>query len=655
MGSANIYLQNSTDSTADLVLSHTSTYKGTTTIKATVGPGEKIGPLYVGWDPATPADLWYASISVPGGRQPGMYVSYVSYDQLHPYWKECLLEGEFGAKDDGTSPTFSANWDTFSINLQSGGTSSPMLRIGNYSLVQNVFVLMLENHSVDNIFAFSGIQGITHATTDNLNLIGSTPYKVSDAATPLGMPTDPGHEFGDIIQQLCGPGAKYTAPNYPPIDLSGFAATYATSADEETGLPTAPEVGDIMACYAPGQLPLTTVLAKGSVVCDHWFSSLPGPTWPNRFYLHGASSAYQVPTIDIYISLDDSPTTAMMVEWESINGFAYRKGSIFDALNKANIPWQIYHDDSGPYSSGAIPQVCSLEGISLVDSISVKDLADMPGDLQGGYPYRYTFIEPNYGDTSANTYQGGSSQHPMDTVMGGETLLARVCSAIFQSPIGGNSLLIVTYDEHGGFYDSVRPGPTVPPDTADRPGVNGFIFNQLGVRVPAFIYSPALVLPRVDHTIYDHTSVLATIEKLLGLPPLTARDAAANDFTHLIRPVTGDPAPLPVFNVEPISQGKPLMSPEERMIRLRMPLPESGSLIGALAVARKTDIELSSGTQLERAAINAKVHALRTRGDADDYITEVMEQVRSRRAAHKAAVKAALNQKSPKKKHQNPD
>jgi phospholipase C len=657
MGSANIYLQNTTDSPADLVLSHTSTYNGTASITGlAVPPGGRIGPLSVGWDTTTPADLWYASISVSGGSQPGMYVSYVSYDLILPYWKECLLVGEWDMEDDGSSPTFTANWNTFSINLNSGGTSAPMLRIGDYSPVQNVFVLMLENHSFDNILAFSGINGITHATTQNNNSIGSTTYNVSDTATPLGMPTDPGHEFADILQQLCGPGMTYTAPNYPAINLTGFAATYSTSADEQTGLPTSTEIGDIMACFAPGQLPVTTGLAARAVVCDQWFSSLPGPTWPNRFYLHGASSAFQLPYPDnnTYVSLDDSPNTTMMAMWESVDGFTYRSGSIFDALTNANIPWQIYHDDNGQYSCGAIPQVCSLQGISLADPISVQALTNMPGDLQGGYPYRYTFIEPNYGDTSGNTYVGGSSQHPMDSVLGGEGIIAYVFNTIFSSPIAANSLLIVTYDEHGGFYDSVTPGSTVPPNTSDVPGVNGFIFNQLGVRVPALIVSPRLVQPGVDHTVYDHSSVLATLERLFGLPPLTSRDAVAHDFIHLIGMGSGESAPLPVFNVESPSQASPLMTPEERMIRLQEPLPQSGNLIGTLAVARKTDIELSSGTSAERAAINARVQALQTRGDADDYITEVMEKVRSQRADHQAAVKAVLSQASSTKKRPNP-
>lgn len=615
-----------------------------------IAPGDKIGPLKVTWDTETPGDYWYASIVVPGGSHPAMYVSHNPDDPLLPYWKECLLIHDYfddSKDDDGSHPTFTVDWNTFSINLKSGACSASMLNVGNHSPVWNVFVLMLENHSFDNIFAFSGISGITAATTANSNVCDGTTYKVSDAATPTSMTTDPGHEFSDVLQQLCGygPNTKYWSPNYPKIDLSGFAATYANSADEHTGKPAVNHIGDVMACFnTQSQLPNICTLAKKYVLCDHWFSSLPGPTWPNRFYVHGASSAFWNPLGPYYWSLDDSPSDPEMAIWEAADGFAYQNGSIFDRLNQASIPWRIYHDTSGAVS-GSVPQVTSLKNISLVDVLSVKSLSDMQADLKSAYPYRYTFIEPNYGDVVSDSYVGGSSQHPKDDVSGGENLIANVFTSISQSPLWQHSLLIITYDEHGGFYDSVVPGPTVAPNTADRPGENGFVFNQLGVRVPAVIVSPLLANPgQVDHTVYDHSSVLSTITDLFGLRFLTARDGSANNLTHLL----SGAGEMPSGDVLHLSVGQPpssqpAMTPEDLAARALEPLPEKGNLRGTLAVARKTDIDLSSGTPAERAAIHARVSALQTRGDADAYIKEVMGKVQARRAAHAAAVKAELN------------
>jgi len=110
-----------------------------------------------------------------------------------------------------------------------------------------------------------------------------------------------------------------------------------------------------------------------------------------------------------------------------------------------------------------------------------------------------------------------------DDVHGGEQLLASVYAAIRESPYWNNSLLIITYDEHGGFYDCVAPGVAVGPGDNPNYGPNkhGFDFTQYGVRVPAVVVSPLIPGGTVDHTVYDHTSILKTITQLFGLGPLT--------------------------------------------------------------------------------------------------------------------------------------
>ena len=644
MGSAKISLRNDTDSSADMAIYHYSTNYGSSGVSANgVPPGGSIGPFKVHWDTATPADFWYASIAVSGGANPGMYVSYTPDDALLPYWKECMLIGELGMKDDGSSPTFTVDWHTFNVKLKSGACSGGMIRIGDYSPIHHIFVLMLENRSFDNLFAFSGLPGITVATTSNNNTYQGTTYSVGDNATPTSMPTDPGHEFADVLEQLAGENATYSPPAYPTIALSGFAANYATSTTEKTGTPTSDEIGDIMQCFnTPVQLPSIYKLATNFVICNNWFSSLPGPTWPNRFYVHGASSAYAAG--GGYTSLDDSPSTTQMTEWETVAGFTYRAGSIFDALHGQNIPWRIYHDCSGP-TAGAIPQVTALKGITLADPLAVKNLDAFASDIASGYPYRYTFIEPNYGDTTGNTYKGGSSQHPEDDVVGGENLIADVYQAIAQSPLWPNSLLVITYDEHGGFYDSVVPGTAVPPDTQDQPGANGFVFNQLGVRVPAVIVSP-LITPGVDQTVYDHSSVPATIERLFGLSPLTARDAAANDFIHLLSGAASD-APRPT-----LASGRsrmPMADSDQiaRAATLAAPLPDKGNIHGFLHIARKTDRELSERGAAPAPGVTPPA-AVRTYGDADAYIRAVMARVMAHRAEHEAALRTRTVQRGAK-------
>lgn len=157
-------------------------------------------------------------------------------------------------------------------------------------------------------------------------------------------------------------------------------------------------------------------------------------------------------------------------------------------------------------------------------------------DLAAGYTARYTFIEPGYGNIVDGTYENGTSQHPMDGLAGGDQLAARVYNAIRNSPLWERSLLVILYDEHGGFYDSVKPGAAPPPNdgAAATLNANGFGFDVYGVRVPAIVVSPWVARGHVDHTVYDHSSVPATVERLFGLQPLTDRDRNANDLLSLI-------------------------------------------------------------------------------------------------------------------------
>jgi phospholipase C len=488
------------------------------------------------------------------------------------------------------------------------------------SPIKNVFVLMLENHSFDNMFAFSGISGLTVATTKNCNDYQTNPPFCVQKPAPSSMPTSPGHEFTDVVVQLCGDGKTYPSGGpYPPINNSGFVANYATTPTETDPQPNQYE--DVMECFdTPSQLPIIYTLAAQFAICDQWFSSLPGPTWPNRFFVHGASSN----------GLDHSPSGTDITKWETVSGFTYPHGSIYDAFSANSVSFGLFNDEDGPIE-GSIAQVAAIHNLSM---INVMSLDAMVFDLQAGsYPYEYTFIEPNYGDVTT-TYEGGSSQHPIDGMARGEQLIQIVYEAIRNSNIWNQSLLIITYDEHGGFYDSVAPPRGLPaPDDGSSSDYNesGFDFTQAGVRVPAVIVSP-WIAAQVDSTFYyDHTSILATVETLFGLQSLTKRDGAAKNLLHLISSTLrsdcptslGRPAPEPV---------RPPINAAHRAILDQQPLPDHDNLMGFLGIAAKTDRELSGGTLLERAAIHAKLQSLKTRGDARAYIRDVMTRTEAAKA-----------------------
>ena len=493
-------------------------------------------------------------------------------------------------------------------------------------LAERVFVLMLENRSFDHLLGFSGITGTdaeTGQTTAVSGLSGSESnlyhgqqYTVSRPAD-WTMPADPGHEFTDVLVQLCGPGAVYPPGGpYPPVNNSGYVAAYAGSAGG-----SAP--GEIMQCFGPAQLPVLTGLAAEFAVCDGWRASMPGPTWPNRFFMMAASSG----------GLDHSPSIAQIAEWMTIDGFGFEHGSLFDALSGAQRTWRIYHGDQGPLA-GSFPIAGALQGIRPWDphpySAFAADIAT------AAYPAHFTLIEPNYKDVASDTYRGGQSQHPLDDVRSGETLIKSAYEALRNSPLWDTSLLIVTWDEHGGFYDhqAAVPGGAPPPgDKTVTPGeVNkyGFNFQQYGPRVPALIVSPRIPQNLIDHRTYDHASIPATAGKLLGFPPLTGRDRRVRDVTPLIS--LPEPRPTPAALPEPAAAPGVTPVPAQPAGEASDDgRAEGGNLPGFLHIAQRYDLALSPPPQ--HPAIMARVAGITTRGAARQYLEEVAAKTAAARSA----------------------
>jgi phospholipase C len=492
--------------------------------------------------------------------------------------------------------------------------------------IQHVFVLMLENRSFDHMFALSGIPGIHAATYANTNSFDGVDYHFQGGA-PDRMPSDPSHGFCSVLEQLCGPGSdcSNTSP-YPTRDNSGFVANYAATTvrsgifGRKHPLPAADRGKIMLGADTATQTPALQMLATQYALCDEWYSSLPGPTWPNRFFVHGASSD----------GLADAPGFQDILKWESVDGFEYPNGSIYDLLGPGN--FRLYQDKSGPLS-GRIPQVAALKGISFFD---VHRLRHLERDLEQGIAASYTFIEPAYGDIVFDTYRGGSSQHPMDGLAGGDRLVARVYNAIRNSPVWPNSLLIITYDEHGGFYDSGIPAHAAPPPgdgTGPHQNPHKFDFSVYGVRVPAVIVSPWIARGTVDHELYDHASVLATVEGLFGLDPLTDRDAGANDLRRLLtgplRPDSDCPSLLPEAP-EPISAPDAeelARAPEDE------PVEDRSNLQAFLYVVAQAHGELATKTEAL-----TRFQAAKTRGDAQRYLEEVMPQLDAAREARSGPV-----------------
>lgn len=463
--------------------------------------------------------------------------------------------------------------------------------------VEHVFVLMLENRSFDHMLGFryapsaapdpgnSGGQGQGQGqghgqghgqgqgrgqghgneeeneapvagtgTTCNagfgpqLNQNEGVPVQTGAEFSLKGIDADPPHEFLDTVMALCGRGAVYqpVLGGYPPINNSGFIEAYRNPSSSE--LTPANTPGRVMKCFEPSRLPVLNALADEFVVCDNWFSSLPGPTFPNRFFAMAATSG----------GLDDSPGPFDIVVSTTIEGYRFENGNLFDLLDSSCKDWRIYEGDEFPVSF-----VLSGMNLNALDG-RFRDFEEFVHDVNDpGFSDRFVFIEPKYGfhefdATGPGDFVCGNSMHPLDDVTHGEELIKDVYEAIRNSPHWEKSLLIVVFDEHGGFYDHVHPPKATPPGDAQTPSYehHNFKFDQLGVRVPAIVISPFVQRGGCDHTLYDHSSIPATVERVFGMSAMTKRDRAANDVLSLLTldtpRVTRSSLPSPARNPNPL-------------------------------------------------------------------------------------------------------
>jgi phospholipase C len=396
------------------------------------------------------------------------------------------------------------------------------------SAIKHIVQLMLENRSFDQMLGFlyedtgnfaptgQPFEGLTGNET-NPDDVGREirVYRIDENAKhPYLMPgADPGEGFHNTNYQLFStddpaPGAIPTNKGFV-INFKAAIASDMANHYKDTLPGTDPT--EIMGMYAPQMLPIMSGLAKGFAVCDHWFSAAPTQTIPNRAFAAAATSQGH---LDNHVKVFTCP-------------------SIFGSLTKSNIDWGIYGYNRDP-----------LTRLDYTDTQNANEshfghFRDFQTRADAGTLPAYTFLEPSFG-------AGGNSQHPNYDVASGEQLIHDTYYALRNSPNWNDTLLIVTYDEHGGNYDHVAPpNDAVPPDNSV--GEWGFDFTRFGVRVPALLISPRIAPGTVFRTkrgTIDHTSVLKTIEVRWNLHPLTARDKAApdlGDVLTLATPRTDDP------------------------------------------------------------------------------------------------------------------
>jgi phospholipase C len=373
--------------------------------------------------------------------------------------------------------------------------------------VEHVVVLMFENRSFDHLLG--------HLSHGGLQPVDPARMLPSDADVSV----DPGHGFTDVVRQLTG---KPPPLDFDAITMDGFEDNYRQRLVDQTTDPGLS--GEIMGCHTAEQVPVLSELARQFAVCSRWHCSVPSETWPNRLFAHGAQSEGLLRT-DIR---------------------AYTHRTTFGELRKAHRSWAVY--------AGDIPQAAAY--FHLIDTFKDRfnPLDEFFDDVHDGTLPRYSFIEPRH-------FVNVSSQHPVHSVLLGDQLLRRVYNALSASPVWESVLLLVTWDEHGGFPDRETPPRTVNP--LRDPGEQGFAFDVLGVRVPAVVVSPYIEAETVDDRVYDHSSIPRTVFDALGVDThLTERDKAAENVLHLLtreepRPAPPLPAPPAEIAAAVAAEGSP--------------------------------------------------------------------------------------------------
>ncbi|MBY5162635.1 alkaline phosphatase family protein [Salsipaludibacter albus] len=488
--------------------------------------------------------------------------------------------------------------------------------------IDHVVVLMLENRSLDNVLGwlyddddpscqpsqflgadttptFAGLQTGPHTNQYDGRAIPATRGTSGDSghswvsAQPLRVPgMDPHETYAHVNRQLFGSPDDPTTTNPPPgtpAAMAGFAEDY------DAVYETWEQLDQVMEAYSPEQLPILNGLARAYAVSDAWHSSVPTQTNPNRaFSLCGTSLG----------RVDNNSLDAVE---------QFPAPTIFNCL-PSGTSWGIYfHDvwqDGQCYTQYTFPRISDV-----LDDGEIASIDTFYDKARAGTLPRLTWLEPSWG-YGLGAFDGsgfhcgsvagkrfgaqGNDYHPPTWVGPGEAFVNDVYEALAaDADAWQRTLLVITFDEHGGTYDHVDPGwGAVPPD--DHRSPDGFGFDRYGVRVPTLLVSPWVQARTVFRSPsatskYDHTSLLATLLDWCGVAPasagLGARVAAAPTFDAVLADRPRSDVPRFVVPDGYAQQGADCRVPGERQ---RLPVGVMRALVADSATPEDLEARMEA-------------------------------------------------------------
>jgi phospholipase C len=357
--------------------------------------------------------------------------------------------------------------------------------------IDTIVIVTMENRSFDHLLgtmrmapygARTDIDGIEELA----NIKYGNPSQNATLVQPfLGVDgpfvSDLPHERPAVATQLAhSPLAGYT--------MTGFVQAY-EHANGTSGMLQPPPMG----LLTPSQIPTTSFLAREFAICDHWFAPIPTSTHPNRLM---ALSGYTL--------IEDTYSKPLPSH-----------DLVFDWLSKRGVPWRVY--SAGLPFLTLMPKMWS----AMLNGDHFRSFDHLAHDVQsepdGTFP-RVIVVEPDYEDSPVHISGHACDNHPPLSMAFGETFLQQVYEAITSNEKRwAKTLLILMYDEHGGFYDHVPPRPISfpPPPGADFTAP----FESTGPRVPAILISPWVARRSACNATFDHTSMLQLIAERFDTTP----------------------------------------------------------------------------------------------------------------------------------------
>jgi phospholipase C len=357
--------------------------------------------------------------------------------------------------------------------------------------IEHVVVLMLENRSFDHMLGYLGLEenglDVDGLAEGMANVHDGRSYPIFRLTeTAFTKAQDPCHSGWCVDEQVANGNG-------------GFASNYIKTRRD----PAAVDPVVAMGYYDGKQLPIYDYLARHYCVCDRWFCSVRGATFPNRLYAVAGRSAGSRDNADPPIYHLPSFVRHLDAAGATWRWYTHELFATIWAIDRDLLPRTF--DNVRPFSSP----------FSFADFFSAAQAGTLPN---------VAWIDPNFVDVGGAV--GSNDDHPPSDVRAGQELVLLVFNALARSPAWERTLLVITYDEHGGFFDHVEP-PSAEDDDP-RPE-----FRALGPRVPALVVSPR-VRAGVSHDVFDHTSIIKTClvrfcRRENGLiPDMGARASAAN-------------------------------------------------------------------------------------------------------------------------------